>query len=70
MFASGIGGGGFAVVRLADGESKSFNFREMAPKAAHRDMYNGDDPPNQIYIAIPRLLIYNIPLVSILTSLL
>ncbi|KAF8423563.1 gamma-glutamyltranspeptidase [Tirmania nivea] len=43
MFASGIGGGGFAVVRLAGGESKSFNFREMAPKAAHRDMYN-DNP--------------------------
>ncbi|KAI5787033.1 gamma-glutamyltranspeptidase-domain-containing protein [Peziza echinospora] len=42
MFASGVGGGGFAVVRLANGESSSFNFREMAPAAAHRDMYEAD----------------------------
>ena len=55
MFASGIGGGGFAVVRPASGESTSFNFREMAPKAAHRDMYNGDDSPNQT--VVPRLSI-------------
>lgn len=41
MFASGIGGGGFAVVRTASGESRSFNFREMAPKAAYKDMYHG-----------------------------
>lgn len=44
MFASGVGGGGFAVVRAANGESTSFNFREMAPGAAHRDMYNGMTP--------------------------
>ncbi|KAF8466699.1 gamma-glutamyltranspeptidase [Kalaharituber pfeilii] len=42
MFASGIGGGGFATIRLASGESRSFNFREMAPQAAHRDMFNSD----------------------------
>lgn len=41
-FASGIGGGGFMVYRRGDGESKSFNFREAAPKAADRDMYHGE----------------------------
>lgn len=45
MFASGVGGGGFAVVRTANGESRSFNFREMACKAAHQDMYHGNTPP-------------------------
>ena len=45
MFASGIGGGGFAVVRTANGESRSFNFREMAPKAAYQDMYHGNTLP-------------------------
>ncbi|TGZ79661.1 hypothetical protein EX30DRAFT_308574 [Ascodesmis nigricans] len=42
MFASGIGGGGFMVTRLANGTSKSFNFRERAPVAAHRDMFEHD----------------------------
>ncbi|KAA8904399.1 nucleophile aminohydrolase [Sphaerosporella brunnea] len=42
MFASGVGGGGFMVVRMADGMSKSFNFREAAPASATRDMYHKD----------------------------
>jgi gamma-glutamyltranspeptidase len=29
------------VVRMADGTSKSFNFREAAPANATRDMYKG-----------------------------
>lgn len=37
--AGNIGGGGFAVVRLADGTKYALDFREMAPGAAHRDMY-------------------------------
>ena len=36
--AGNIGGGGFAVVRLADGTTASLDFREKAPGAAHRDM--------------------------------
>lgn len=39
-FASGIGGGGFMVVRISHGESKSFNFREMAPGNSTRNMYD------------------------------
>ena len=36
---SGIGGGGFLLVRLADGSAFAVDARETAPAAAHRDMY-------------------------------
>ncbi|KAL7274071.1 hypothetical protein RUND412_003037 [Rhizina undulata] len=42
MFASGVGGGGFMVVRMNDSRANSFNFREMAPGNATRDMFNQD----------------------------
>ncbi len=38
-FASGIGGGGFAVIHRADGSALALDFRETAPAKAHRDMY-------------------------------
>ncbi len=38
-FAGNLGGGGFAVYRLANGEIGSIDYREKAPGAAHRDMY-------------------------------
>jgi gamma-glutamyltranspeptidase/glutathione hydrolase len=37
--AGNIGGGGFMVIRLADGTTASLDYRERAPLAAHRDMY-------------------------------
>jgi gamma-glutamyltranspeptidase/glutathione hydrolase len=37
--AGNIGGGGFMVVRLADGTTSSLDYRERAPLAASRDMY-------------------------------
>ena len=37
--AGNIGGGGFLVYRKANGESGALDFREKAPKRAHRDMY-------------------------------
>jgi gamma-glutamyltranspeptidase/glutathione hydrolase len=37
--AGNLGGGGFLVARLADGSAFSFDFRERAPLAAHRDLY-------------------------------
>ncbi len=37
--AGNLGGGGFMVIRLADGRSASIDYREVAPLAAHRDMY-------------------------------
>lgn len=37
--AGNIGGGGFLVARMADGETAALDFRETAPLAATRDMY-------------------------------
>ncbi|HYA62542.1 MAG TPA: gamma-glutamyltransferase [Candidatus Sulfotelmatobacter sp.] len=37
--AGNIGGGGFMLVRLADGKSTFFDYREVAPGKATRDMY-------------------------------
>lgn len=48
--AGNIGGGGFMLVYLADkGESIAIDYREMAPRKAHRDMFldaNGDVDKN------------------------
>ncbi|MGB0645933.1 MAG: gamma-glutamyltransferase [Bradymonadia bacterium] len=38
-FASGIGGGGFAVVHRHDGAQIAFDFREVAPQSASQDMF-------------------------------
>ncbi|MEL6986653.1 MAG: gamma-glutamyltransferase [Bacteroidota bacterium] len=46
--AGNIGGGGFMVIRMNDGQSYALDFREKAPLAAFRDMYldeNGDADP-------------------------
>lgn len=37
--AGNIGGGGFMLVRLADGRTAALDYRETAPLAASRDMY-------------------------------
>lgn len=41
--AGNIGGGGFMVARLSNGETLALDYREMAPAAAHRDMYIEED---------------------------
>jgi len=41
--AGNIGGGGFMVIRNADGTSTTLDYREKAPLAAHRDMYLDDE---------------------------
>ncbi|MEO8945389.1 MAG: gamma-glutamyltransferase [Gemmatimonadaceae bacterium] len=38
-FAGNIGGGGFMVIRMANGQSAAVDYREAAPLAATRDMY-------------------------------
>jgi len=42
MQHSGIGGGGFMLVRGSDGKYESIDFRETAPAAAFQDMYRGN----------------------------
>lgn len=49
-FAGSLGGGGFMVYRLANGESGSLDFREKAPAAAYKDMFldtQGNVIPNK-----------------------
>jgi gamma-glutamyltranspeptidase/glutathione hydrolase len=41
--AGNIGGGGYAVLRMADGRPAALDFRETAPAAASRDMFLGAD---------------------------
>lgn len=42
MYHSGVGGGGFMLVRGSDGEYEFIDFRETAPAAAFQDMYNNN----------------------------
>lgn len=41
--AGNIGGGGFMLIRFADGRITFIDFREQAPESASRDMYLGPD---------------------------
>ena len=38
-FAGNLGGGGFMVIRMADGRAAAMDYREVAPLAATRNMY-------------------------------
>jgi gamma-glutamyltranspeptidase/glutathione hydrolase len=40
--AGNLGGGGYMVIRMADGRTAALDYREMAPLAASRDMYLDD----------------------------
>ena len=42
-FTSGLGGGGLATIRTADGETLFVDFREIAPAAATLDLYVNED---------------------------
>lgn len=41
--AGNLGGGGFMLIRFADGRTTAIDYREVAPAAAHRDMFLGPD---------------------------
>lgn len=46
--AGNLGGGGFMVIRLANGKATAIDYREMGPTAAHRNVYldsNGEYIP-------------------------
>lgn len=40
--AGNLGGGGFMIIQMADGRRAAIDYREMAPSAAHRDMFLDD----------------------------
>jgi gamma-glutamyltranspeptidase/glutathione hydrolase len=42
--AGNIGGGGFMIVRLRDGQVQALDYREVAPQRASRDMYKNAGP--------------------------
>lgn len=42
MYHSGIGGGGFMLVRAPDGSFESIDYRETAPAAAFQDMFENN----------------------------
>ncbi|XP_044718953.1 gamma-glutamyltranspeptidase domain-containing protein [Hirsutella rhossiliensis] len=42
MYHSGIGGGGFMLLRNNNGTYEFVDFRETAPKTAYTDMYEGN----------------------------
>src|ERR1051325_3883254 len=47
-FAGNIGGGGFMLIRFADGRSTFIDFRERAPEKASRNMYlDADGKPTR-----------------------
>jgi gamma-glutamyltranspeptidase/glutathione hydrolase len=46
--AGNLGGGGYMVIRMADGRTAALDYRERAPLAATRDMYS------QTYASVPR----------------
>ncbi len=41
--AGNTGGGGFMLIRTADGKVFALDYRETAPKAAHKDMFTNED---------------------------
>ncbi len=46
--ASGLGGGGFAVVRMSDGDAKIVTYREKAPKGIDTDFYFDPSDTNHV----------------------
>ena len=53
MYHSGIGGGGFMLVRGSDGRYEDIDFRETAPAAYYQDMYN-KDPVKSVFGGLAR----------------
>ncbi|KAF2684787.1 gamma-glutamyltranspeptidase [Lentithecium fluviatile CBS 122367] len=48
IYHSGIGGGGFMIVRSPNGTHEFIDFRETAPAAATKDMFRNNEPASRI----------------------
>jgi len=59
--AGNLGGGGFMIVRLADGTCEAIDFREVAPAAATRDLYLGPDGRPDRALSTASLLAVGVP---------
>lgn len=59
--AGNIGGGGFMVLHLAEGEVLTLDFREKAPAAAHRDMFLGESGNVDRALALSSLQASGVP---------
>lgn len=47
--ASGIGGGGFATIRLKNGEVYCWDFREIAPASATKDLFSSEQAKSELW---------------------
>ncbi len=47
--ASGIGGGGFATIRLKNGEIYCWDFREVAPASATKDLFSSEQSKKELW---------------------
>ena len=52
-YHSGIGGGGFALIRAPNGTYEALDFRETAPASSYEDMFQGN-VLGSIYGGLPR----------------
>jgi gamma-glutamyltranspeptidase/glutathione hydrolase len=52
-FSAGVGGGAFALIRLASGEAVALDARETAPAAASRDMFVAPGVPERASLSGP-----------------
>ena len=59
--AGNLGGGGFMLIRMADGTSEALDFRETAPAAASRNMFIGADGKPDRRLSTQSLLASGIP---------
>lgn len=55
MYHSGIGGGGFLVLRTSNGSYETVDFRETAPAAAFEEMYKNNEEAS-IYGGLARFV--------------
>ncbi len=59
--AGNLGGGGFMVIRMADGTTEAIDFREMAPSAASRDLFLAADGQPDPYLSTATVLGAGVP---------